>query len=44
MEKLFITESESSAFSYLHPEVNNYEPVYDKDGELIGYECYITEE
>lgn len=44
METLFILLSEVEAFQQLHPEYNNFEEVYDKENNLVGYNASIIEE
>lgn len=44
METLFILLSEVEAFRQLHPEYNDFEEVYDKDYNLVGYNASIIVE
>ena len=44
MEKLFVFESELSAFKVRHPEYNHFEEQKDDFGELIGYNALVIEE
>ena len=44
MNKLFICESELSAFKTRHPEYNSFTEVKDKEGNLVGYDCEIVNE
>lgn len=42
MEKLFVFESELSAFRMLHPQYNIVEVRDETTKEVIGYECSIV--
>lgn len=44
METLFILLSEVEAFKHRHPEYNNFEEVYDKENNLVGYNASIIVE